>query len=118
MVTQELKRDNVEDALQAVDGVRHENGLVGSTGVFIHAIDDCSIIIVANNDWRAFTSGDLSERRLDFWIVRVTGHDNDDGHVLIDEGERTMLEFTSKNTYKRSVRVNEALDEHKPSECI
>ena len=43
------------------------------------------------------SSGDLSKRRLDLGIERVSSHDEDDGHVLVDKRERSVLELTSKD---------------------
>jgi hypothetical protein len=43
------------------------------------------------------SSGDLSKRRLDLGVERVSSHDEDDRHVLIDERERSVLELTSKD---------------------
>jgi hypothetical protein len=40
----------------------------------------------------------LSECEFYLLEVRVLRHDNNDGHILVDEGERTMLEFTGENT--------------------
>lgn len=43
------------------------------------------------------SSGDLSKRRLDLGVERVSSHDEDDGHVLIDKRERSVLELTSED---------------------
>jgi hypothetical protein len=69
------------------------------------------------------SSGDLSKRRLDLGVERVSSHDEDDGHVLIDKRERSVLEFTSKDlddqfclcsltssTYTLTVHVRDFLD--------
>jgi hypothetical protein len=43
------------------------------------------------------SSGDLSKRRLDLGVERVSSHDEDDGHVLIDKREGSVLELTSED---------------------
>ena len=43
------------------------------------------------------SSGNLSKGRLDLGIKRVSGHDEDDRHVLVDEREGSVLEFTSED---------------------
>jgi hypothetical protein len=42
----------------------------------------------------------LSISGLDFRIKRILSHDNYDGHIFINQGERAVLEFTSENTYQ------------------
>lgn len=69
------------------------------------------------------SSGDLSKRRLDLGVERVSSHDEDDRHVLIDERERSVLELTSEDledqfclcsltslTYTLTVHVRDFLD--------
>jgi hypothetical protein len=69
------------------------------------------------------SSGHLSKRGLDLRVERVSSHDEDDGHVLIDERERSVLELTSEDlddkfclctltslTYTLTVHVRDLLD--------
>lgn len=43
------------------------------------------------------SSSDLSEGRLDLGVKRVSGHDEDDWHVLVDKREGSVLELSSKD---------------------
>jgi len=43
------------------------------------------------------SSGDLSKRRLDLGVERVSSHDEDDRHVLVDKREWSVLELTSED---------------------
>jgi hypothetical protein len=120
MVAQELEGNDVKDALEAVDSGRDEDGLVAAAGVLVCAATDGRIVAIADNDGSALTSGDLGECRLNFWIEGIASHDEDDGHVFIDESQRTVLEFTSEDTYER-VSASPRHDKrgiHRPSECI
>jgi hypothetical protein len=120
MVTEELERDDVEDTLETVDGRGNDDSLVVSARILwanhvshcavphvpiqrneahlINPVFNSRIIFTADDNWSTFAGGDLSERRLDLGVERVAGHDDYDRHVLVDESERTMLEFSSENT--------------------
>jgi hypothetical protein len=63
------------------------------------------------------SSGDLSKRRLDLGVERVSSHDKDDGHVLIDKRERSVLEFTSEDL-PVSVLPNDHASKPTPSLCM
>jgi hypothetical protein len=41
----------------------------------------------------------LGKGGLDFGIEGVFGHDDDDGHVFVDESERTVFEFTGEDAF-------------------
>lgn len=103
VIAEELERDNVQDTLETVDGGRDDDGLVSGSAEH-EAWDSLGIslegwvILRADDDGSTFPSGDLSESRLDFFEMRIAGHDDDDWHVLVDQGKRTVLEFTGKNT--------------------
>jgi hypothetical protein len=43
------------------------------------------------------SSCNLGKSRLDLRVERISGHDEDDGHVLINKREGSVLEFTSEN---------------------
>lgn len=105
MITEELERDNVQDTLETVDGGRDDDGLVsGSTeheawdsfGISLESW----VVLGADDDGSTFPGGDLSESGLDLFEMGIAGHDDDDWHVLVDQGKRTVLEFTSKNTLR------------------
>ena len=90
MVTQNLKRDDVQQPLQAVNRLRDTDGLgIGR---------DTLVIFVAQHDGLSFASSNLGQGRLDLGVERILGHDDYNGHVLIDQGKRTMLKLPSENT--------------------
>lgn len=94
MITQQLQWDDVQNTLQAIDRLRNADRLVLGGGG-----GDQWIVLATDDDGFTLASGDLSERGLNFGIKRVAGHDENDGHVLVDERQRTVLEFSSENTY-------------------
>lgn len=77
MVTQQLQRNDVEQALQTVDGLGH-------TDCFT-TLRDTLILLSADDDRLRLTGCDLCERGLDLGVQRVLGHDDNDGHVLVNE---------------------------------
>jgi len=95
VVAEELEWDDVEETLQAINRSRNTDSL----GV----LADRVIIFVAHDDRLAFTSGDLSECGLDLGVEGVAGHDDDDGHVLVNECERSVLELSSEDTFAMSI---------------
>lgn len=95
VVAEQLQRDDVQQALQAVDGLRHADGFdVGRDSV---------VILVADDDGLRLARGDLRECGLHLGEIRVTGHDDDDGHVLVDEGKGTVLQFAGQDTLRMHV---------------
>ena len=51
---------------------------------------------------------DLGKGRLDLGVERVSSHDEDNRHVLVDKCEGTVLEFSSEDTL--TVHVGYLLD--------
>ena len=100
MVAEKLERNNVEESLQAVNCLRNPDGLATRR--------DRIVIYVANNDGLGFAGGDLRECRLYFGVQRVLSHDDDDGHVLIDQSEGTVFKLSGENTLR--VHVGNFLD--------
>lgn len=104
MVAEELKRNNVEDSLETINGRGDSDGSIGSPVILVDrpglAFLQLRIVLAADDDRSTLTSGDLGESGLNLRVERVTSHDDDDGHVFVDQGERTMLEFPGKNTWK------------------
>lgn len=100
VVREELERDDVDQTLQAVDGLGDTDGLV--------VLDEAVITAVANDDGLTLAGRDLLERALDLGVERVAGHDKNNGHVLVDQGKGTVLELTSQNTL--TVHVRDFLD--------
>lgn len=90
VVAQELEGNNVQQALETVDGSGNADGL--------DALGDTLITLIAENDGLGLAGGDLGKGGLDLGVERVLGHDDDDGHVLINEGKGTMLQLSSKDT--------------------
>ena len=89
MVTEQLQGYDVEQALEAVDGLRHADGF--------DIPRDALVTFVTYHDRLRLARGNLSEGRLDLGIERVTCHDDDHGHILIDKRERAVLEFASED---------------------
>jgi len=58
------------------------------------------ISLIAQDDRLRFSGSDLSKSGLHFRVQRILSHDNYDGHILINQGERAMLEFASEDTYQ------------------
>lgn len=100
VVAEELERDNVEDTLETIDSSRYDNCLVLSTLVLVHAVLDSRVVLAADDDGSAFSGRDLGEGILDLGVERVTGHDNDDRHILINQRQRSVLELASENTFR------------------
>lgn len=96
MVAQNLERDNVQQALEAVDGLGHPDSL--------DACGDTVVARVAQDNGLRLARGDLGKGGLDLGVERVLGHDDDHGHILVDQGERTVLELSSEDTW--------SLDQH------
>lgn len=92
VVAENLERNDVQQALKAVDGLGNTNCLdVGGDGI---------VTLVAKDDGLGLAGSDLSERRLDLGVERVLGHDDDNWHVLVDQSKGTVLELASQNTYR------------------
>lgn len=100
MVAQQLQRDDVQQSLETIDSLGNPDRL----GFFRNAL----VAVIAQNDGLRLACGDLGEGGLDLGVERVLGHDNDDGHVLVDESEGTVLELSSKDTLR--VHVADFLD--------
>jgi len=78
--------------LQAIDSFRDADRLAIGWNGFIS--------LIAQDDGLRFSGSDLSISGLHFRVQRILCHDDYNGHVLIDQGERAMLEFASKDTYQ------------------
>ena len=90
VVAEQLQGDNVEQTLKAVDGLRHADSL--------NILRDTLIAFIAYDDGLGLARGNLGERRLDLGIERVTCHDDDYRHVLVDECKRTVFQLPGKDT--------------------
>jgi hypothetical protein len=90
VVTQELHGDDVQQSLQTIDSLGDPDGL--------HAGRNAVIVLIADDDGLRFPCGDLGEGGLHLGVKRIPGHDNDDGHVFVDESERTVFQFSSEDT--------------------
>lgn len=100
VVREELERDDSQETLKAVDGAGDTDGL--------HTRLDVLVVVVANDNGLTFSRCDLHERGLNLGVQRVLGHDQNDGHRLVNESERTVLELTGKDTFR--VHVADFLD--------
>lgn len=100
MVTEQLERDDVQDTLQAIDGLGHANRLA--------ALGDALVVLVADDDRLGLARGDLRKGRLHLGVERILRHDDDHGHVLVDQGQGTVLELAGEDTL--GVHVRDFLD--------
>ena len=91
MVAKQLQWDDIQDPLKAVDSARNYNLAPAS-------LLERRVVIAADDDWLPLAGGNLGEGRLDLGVERIAGHNDDYWHVLVDERERTVLEFTSEDT--------------------
>jgi len=90
VVAEELERNDVQQTLQAVDSLGDTNGAGRRRDGFI--------TLVAEHNRLGLARGDLSKGVLNLGVQRVLGHDDNDRHVLVNESERAVLEFTRENT--------------------
>jgi len=95
MITEHLQGYDVEQALEAVDGLRHTDSL--------DIPRDALVTFVTYHDRLRLAGSNLGEGRLDLGIKRVTCHDDDHGHILIDKRERAVLEFASEDTLSQKL---------------
>lgn len=83
VIAEKLQGNDVQQTLQGVDGFGYADG-ASSSG-------DTIIAFVAKHDGLGLARGDLGKGGLDLGVQRVLGHDDDDGHVLVNQSERTVL---------------------------
>ena len=100
MVAEELERNDIQQPLQAIHRLRDTDRA--------SIRRDPIVALIAQNDRLGLTRRDLRKRALNLGVERILGHDDDHGHVLIDESKRTVLEFASKDTLR--VHVADLLD--------
>jgi len=107
VVAKELQGDDVEQSLQTVDGLWNTDRL--------RVLQEFRVVVVVANDHRScLPRSDLRERGFDFGEQRISGHNDDDWHVLINQRERAVLEFSGKDTCVRvSVLAEISLDSDK-----
>ena len=99
MIAEQLQGDDVEQTLEAVDRLRHADSL----DILCNTI----IALVAYDDGMRLAGRNLGEGGLDLRIERVTCHDDDHGHVLIDKRERAVLQLPGEDTWqpKNSITI-------------
>ena len=90
MIAEQLQGNDIEQTLETVDGLRHADSL--------DILGNALVTFVAYDNGLRLAGSDLGESRLDLGVERVTCHDDDHGHVLVDKRERTVLELSSENT--------------------
>lgn len=95
MVTQQLQRNDIQNPLQAIYRLRDPDRLA--------FLGDAIIVNVAHDNRLCFPSRDLGIRRLDLGVKRILSHDDDNRHILVNEGERSVLEFSREDTLRMHV---------------
>ncbi len=95
VITQQLQRDNVQEALQAVHCLWHADRFATAWNALI--------IFTAYDDWLCLPCGDLRERRLHLGVERILCHDDDNGHVFVNESKRSVLELSGKDAFRMHV---------------
>lgn len=90
VIGEQLQRDDVQQALQAVDGLGHADRLA--------ALGNAPVVLVADDDWLCLARGDLRVRGLHLGVERVLCHDDDNGHVLVNERKGAVLQLAGKDT--------------------
>jgi hypothetical protein len=100
-VGNELKRDDVEETLKNVDGLGDLDLLsLGRLELLIVGVADDDGLTTTSNNLLVGVEGLLEEV--------VTGEDHDDGEVLIDQGQDTVLQLTRHDSL--AVKVGDFLD--------
>jgi len=90
-----LERNDVEETLQTVDRLWYSDRR-GTAG-------NAVVVLVAEDNGASLASSDLRKGRLHFWIERILSHDDDDRHVLVNQGERAVLELAGQDTLRVKV---------------
>lgn len=85
VITQQLERDDVQDTLQHITRLGHADRL----RVLRHRL----VVLIADDDRLRLARRDLRERALHLRVQRIARHDDDHGHVLVDERERAVLQL-------------------------
>lgn len=58
----------------------------------------------AEEEWSPFSSDDLLQGIHAFGVDRISCHNHDYGHLLIDQGQGTVLQFSGKDTLTVHIR--------------
>jgi len=96
VVAEQLQWDDVEDPLKAIDCARDYN--LAPAGLL-----ERRVVLTADDDWLSLAGGNLRKGRLNLGVERVACHDDDHRHVLVNEGERAVLEFAGEDTCQSAV---------------
>lgn len=100
VITQQLERDDVQNALQHITRLRHTDRL--------RVLRHRRVVLIADDDRLRLARRDLRERALHLRVQRVARHDDDHRHVLVDERERAVLELAREDALR--VHVADLLD--------
>jgi hypothetical protein len=89
MIAQKLEGYNVKQTLQTVHSFWYTNSLCISR--------DAVVTLVAEDNRLCFAGSNLGKCRLNLGVQRILGHNNDNRHVLVDQGKRAVLELSGKD---------------------
>lgn len=100
-VGNELERDDVEETLEDVDGL-------GDLDLLSLGSLELLIVRVADDDGLTTTSNDLLVGVEGLFEEVITGEDHDDGKVLVDQSQDTVLQLTRHDSL--AVKVGDFLN--------
>ena len=93
VVAEQLERHDVDDGLDVLGDTRdREQDGVGATDA-----RNLLVILAANDDKVGATGAQLLDDGDHLAVERVGGGDDDDGHVLIDQGQGPVLHLSGKD---------------------
>jgi hypothetical protein len=91
VVAKQLQRDDIQNALEAVHSARDDD--LAPAGLL-----ERRVVVAADDDRLPLARGDLRQGGLDLGIERIASHDDDHRHILVDERERAVFEFSGEDT--------------------
>ena len=116
-VGNQLKRNDVEKTLQNINGLGYDDLLsLVLVEFWVIGVTDDDRAARASNDCMPISIASCASNIMLTLLIRiqrfgknvVTGQNHDDGQILIDQGQDTMLEFTRHDSF--AVQIRNLLD--------